>query len=109
MRGRRVRTDLFCGDNDPLGRTNVVLSLFADHPADSFAAFSAVYRRGRVPVNLRRGARARRNRVVHFRRIETPTHADDHENDLQRFAIDCQSPCNRHAGDAAPHPEKLRE
>jgi hypothetical protein len=106
MRGRRVRTDLFCGDNDPLGRTNVVLSLFADHP-QTVSAFSAVYRRGMVPVNLRRGARAR-HRVVHFRRIETPTHADDHENDLQRFAIDCQSPCNRHAGDAAPHP-RLRE
>ena len=71
--------------------------LFADHPADSFAAFSAVYRGVVMAVNLRGGASARRDGVVYFRRIETPTHADDHENDLQQFAIDCQSPCNSHA------------
>lgn len=85
---------LLGGDKNPLRRADVILRLFADHPADSFAAFSAVYRRLVVLVHLRRGASARRNGVVHFARIEAPTHADDHENDLQRFAIECQLPCN---------------
>ena len=97
MRGRRVRTGLLGRDQRPLGRANIVRSLLADHPAHGFAAFSAVYRCGMVPVNLRRGASARRDGVVHFRRIEAPTYADDHANDLQRFATDCQSPCNSRA------------
>jgi hypothetical protein len=88
---------LLGGDHNALCGANVILRLFADHAADSFAAFSAVYRGLVVPVHLRRGASARRDGVVHFRRIEAPTHTDDHANDLQQFAIDCQLPCNSHA------------
>ena len=97
MRGRLVRSSLLGGNQHALAGADVIRSLLADHPAHGFAAFSAVYRGGVVPVNLRRGASARRDGVVHFRRIEAPTHADDHESDLQLFAIDCQSPCNTHA------------
>ena len=97
MRRRSVRSGLLGGGQHALGRANIVRSLLADLAAHGFAAFSAVYRRIVMAVHLRRGASARRDGVVHFRRIETPTHADDHENDLQRFATDCQSPCNSHA------------
>ena len=66
--------------------------LLADHSANRLAALAAIDRRFVVAVNLRRRAGARRNRVVHFRCIEGPTHADDHANDLHRCANDCQSP-----------------
>lgn len=66
--------------------------LLADHSANRLAALAAIDRRFVVAVNLRRRACARRNRVVHFRCIEGPTHADDHANDLHRCANDCQSP-----------------
>ena len=94
--------NLLGGDQYALRRADVILGLLADHPADSFAAFSAVYRGLVMLVDLRRGASARRNGVVHFARIEAPTHADDHETDLQLVAIDCQLPCNSHAPDFPP-------
>jgi hypothetical protein len=48
-----------------------------------------------------RGGGARRDGVVHFRRIQSPAHTDDHASYLQQVANDCQSRCSSWAG-AAP-------
>lgn len=109
VRGRRVLSDLFCGHERLVANTAIVRAGFADHPANSFAALAAIDRGRVVAVNLRGRASARRNRVVHLRRVQTPAHTDDHANDLQQFATDCQSPCNSHArrqGAAGEVPEK---
>lgn len=80
---RRIRAGLLGGNQLAAVFEAAGGRLLADHPAHSFAAFSAVYRGVVVPVNLRRGASARRNGVVHFRRIEAAADANDHASDLQ--------------------------
>lgn len=90
-----------------LGRNHLargrVATLLADHAAHGFAAFPAIDRGFVVAVNLRRGASARRNGVVHFVRIEGPTHADNHATDLQYDANDCQSPTTSKLHVRTPH------
>lgn len=105
MRGAFVRN---LGDRGLLGVHHLTgrirAGLLADHSTDRLAALAAIDRRFVVAVDLRRRPGARRNRVVHFRRIEGPTHADDHANDLHRCANDCQSPSFSKLHAKAPQP-----
>jgi hypothetical protein len=78
----RSRERLLGGDHH-LGLAGIFTALVADHPADGFAAFSAVYRGLVMGVNRTRGASARRDGVVHLARIEAPADTDDHASDLQ--------------------------
>jgi hypothetical protein len=73
------------GRNQHFARLAVVSSVLADHPAHGFAAFPAVYRGFVVRMHRTGRASARRDGVVHFRRIQSPAHADDHANHLQQL------------------------
>lgn len=109
MRGRSVRIrdvrSLLGVNHLPRG----LIRLLADHPAHSLAAFPAIDRCLVVLVNLCRRPGARRNRVVHFRCIEGPTHTDDHATDLHQRANDCQSPStSKHHAKASQSPFPLK-
>lgn len=69
VRGRRVLSDLFCGHEGLVASAVIVCAGFADHSANGFTALAAIDRGRVVAVNLRGRASARRNRVVHLRRV----------------------------------------
>jgi hypothetical protein len=65
----------------------IIFQLFPDHVAQGLTAFAAIYAGLVVGVNLRGGASARRDGVVHFRCIKAPTYTDDHATHLQYLRV----------------------